>query len=57
MATIYDYETGNELTTGVPSAEALDTACRMAAERGGPVTLEDDDGEWTVWPDGECERA
>lgn len=58
MAAIYDYETGGTLTEGLQGSqvcdEAVQIARRMAASRGVPVLLVDDDGDWVVMPDGEC---
>ena len=55
MAAIYTMD-GNTLTAGLQgctvSDEAIDTARRMAAERGEDVLLSDDDGDWIVHPDG-----
>lgn len=60
MATIYHYETGNEITAGLQGCtvcdEAIQAARRIAEDRDEPVELHDDDGEWLVHPDGECER-
>ena len=60
MAEIYDYETGDELTAGLQGSsvcdEAIQAARWLAADRGEPVELHDDDGEWLVHPDGDCER-
>lgn len=52
MAAIYDYETGNELMAGLQGCkvcdEALQAAQRMAEQKGEPVLLHDDDGEWII---------
>lgn len=60
MAAIYDLE-GCALTQGLQgsdtSDEALQTARRMAADRGEAVHLDDDDGEWLVDPDGSCDEV
>ena len=56
MAAIYDYKTGNTITEGLQGCntcdQAINMAIEMAAERGVPVVLEDDDGNWLVKPDG-----
>jgi len=56
MAAIYDYATGYAITEGLQGCEtcdeAIDMAIEIAAERGVPVVLEDDDGNWLVKPDG-----
>ena len=56
MAAIYDYETGNTITEGLQGCDtcdrAINMAIEMAAERGVPVVLDDDDGQWLVKPDG-----
>lgn len=55
-AAIYDMTTGEEITVGLQPSEACDiaiqTARRIAAQRGESVHLVDDDGEWEVMPDG-----
>ena len=54
MASIYDYESGNELTTGLTGSqscdEAIQAAQRTADRLGRPVLLADDDGDWKVYP-------
>lgn len=59
MAEIYDYETGESITVGLQgctvSDEALQAARRIAVDRDAPVVLDDDDGEWGVYPDGSIE--
>ncbi len=67
MSSIYDYEDGTAITEGLQGSrvcdEAINMARRIASERGEPVHLSDDDGEWIISPDGsraECsaeERA
>ncbi len=56
MATIYD-SNGNTLSEGLQGSdvcdEAINLARQLANERGEAVTLEDDDGEWEIEPDGE----
>lgn len=56
MAAIYTYETGDAITEGLQGCEICDEAIqiaqRIAADRGEPVVLEDDDGEWLVPSDG-----
>lgn len=60
MAAIYDLD-GTALTEGLQGCEtcdeALQVARRMAAKRGEAVHLDDDDGEWLVYPDGSVEEV
>lgn len=59
-ATIYDGN-GYEITGGLqPSSvsdQAINVAQRLAAERGEPVYLADDDGGWEVAPSGEVSES
>ncbi len=59
MAAIYALD-GSTITEGLQGCETCDEAINMAreiaAERGEPVTLDDDDGTWTVDPDGCCAK-
>lgn len=61
MATIYDASTGDTITEGLQGCERSDEAIRMAQRiaksRGADVLLEDDDGNWTVHPDGSADEA
>jgi hypothetical protein len=54
MATIYDYETGQEMTCGLQGSSVCDVAIRVAQDladhKDEPVVLEDDDGVWLVHP-------
>jgi len=60
MAAIYT-KNGDELTDGLQGSdvcnEAIRAAKRMARDRGEEVMLEDDDGRWTVHPDGSAEEG
>jgi len=55
MASISD-EFGTMLTDGLQGSdtcdEAIKAAQQLAAQRGKAVYLSDDDGDWTVLPDG-----
>lgn len=61
MASIYDWTTGDEITTGLEepagSDQAMQTARRIAARRGEPVVLSTEDGEWIVEPTGRVRRG
>ena len=56
MADIYDFEEGDVITQGLQGSSVCDDAIRfarnIAADRGEPVVLDDDDGAWLVHPDG-----
>lgn len=56
MAEVYDCETGDIITGGMQGSavcsEAIQAAQRIAKDRGEPVLLADDDGQWIVHPDG-----
>lgn len=58
VASVYDYETSDTITTGLQTAdvcdEAIQSARRIAANLNKTVVLEDSDGLWIVHPDGEC---
>ena len=60
MADIYDYETGDVITQGIQGSTicnaAIHWARNIAADRGEPVVLDDDDGSWLVQPDGSCQE-
>jgi len=57
-ATIYSTD-GEHIAQGLQGCnvcdEALQHARRVAKERDEGVVLEDDDGNWLVYPDGSCE--
>lgn len=63
MATIYDYESGDQLSAGLQGCDVCDEAIQAAQswadERGAAVELWDDDGRWKVHPrvDGQREPA
>ena len=56
MAAIYDMTTGDVICEGLPNGtlhgSGYWTACKLAAERGEPVNLEDEDGSQIVFVDG-----
>jgi len=60
MATIYSQD-GMEITVGLQGSsvcdEAVQAAKRIAADRQESVRLEDDDGNWDVYPDGRVDEA
>lgn len=60
MASIYSVD-GNEISLGLQGSDVCDEAWQaavaIAEERGEPVWLDDDDGEWIIYPDGSREPA
>ena len=60
MASIYSGN-GNTLTEGLQGCNvcdaAIQSALRLAKTLEEPVYLDDDDGEWTVHPDGDVEEG
>lgn len=60
MAEIYSQD-GNELTVGLQGSavcdEAIQSARRIAKDRGESVRLEDDGEAWDVYPDGSRQQA
>ena len=60
MASITDQD-GYAITDGLQGCDVCDEAVivarRIARDRGEPVMLHDDDGDWFVLPDGSIERV
>ena len=60
MAEIYS-KNGEEITAGLQGSsvcnEAIRAAKNIARDRGEEVMLQDDDGRWTVYPDGTAEEG
>lgn len=60
MAAIYDYKNGHLITGGLQGCkvcdEAVQSAIWIAEHRNQPVHLEDDDGDWVVYPDGTMDQ-
>ncbi len=60
MAEIYS-QNAEEITVGLQGSQVCDEAIQaakgIAADRGESVRLEDDDGNWDVYPDGTVEEA
>lgn len=60
MAAVYDYYNGDVLTQGLQGCntcdEALKAAKQIASTRKIKVVLEDDDGQWVVFPSGKVEE-
>ncbi len=60
MASIYDYENGDEVTVGLQGSsvcnEAIQAAVRIATTQRRAVVLDDDDGYWYVGPRGGVRR-
>lgn len=60
MSAIYDLETGNTITEGLQGSDVCNTAIQaaqsIAKDRGEPVQLSDDDGDWIVHPDGSADH-
>lgn len=60
MASIYDINTGHEITTGLQGSKVCDQAIicakQIAVRKRETVILDDDDGEWLVGPRGGIRR-
>jgi len=60
MANIYD-AAGYSITEGLQGCtvcdEALQIARDIAADRRQPVFLEDDNGDWLIFPNGDIDEA
>jgi len=60
MAEIYS-KNGEEITAGLQGSnvcnEAIRAAKNIARDRDEEVMLQDDDGRWTVYPDGTAEEG
>lgn len=55
MASILNYQTGEYITQGLQGCTTCDAAIqaakRIAADTQQPIVLDDDDGQWIVYPD------